>query len=97
MTKVIRSPKAVTDMQGIAEHIAADNPTAAYAWLESIESLFRTLATQPMMGERYQTRRWGLLRRFCHGNYVVYYRPINDGVDVLRVIHGARDPRKQLD
>jgi toxin ParE1/3/4 len=24
-------------------------------------------------------------------NYIVFYRPLEDGVDVVRVIHGARD------
>jgi len=24
-------------------------------------------------------------------NYLVFYRPIRDGIEVVRVIHGARD------
>jgi len=25
------------------------------------------------------------------GNYVIFYRPIEDGIVVIRVLHGARD------
>ncbi len=96
MAKVLRSPLADADLHEIAEHIAADNPSAAYDWLIALEDLFRLLASQPLIGESYQSRRWGLLRRFCHGSYVIYYRPITEGVDILRVVHGARDDRQQL-
>ena len=32
------------------------------------------------------------LRVFPVGNYVIYYRPIDDGIQVLRILHGARQP-----
>lgn len=25
------------------------------------------------------------------GNYVIFYRPIANGIDVIRVLHGSRD------
>jgi hypothetical protein len=31
------------------------------------------------------------LRSFSVGNYVVFYRPMQSGVEVVRVIHAARD------
>lgn len=27
------------------------------------------------------------------GNYMIFYFPINDGIDIVRVLHGARDIR----
>jgi plasmid stabilization system protein ParE len=45
------------------------------------------------LGEHFSTPRSGLVRRHAIGNYVVYYRPIIDGVEIVRVIHGARDER----
>jgi toxin ParE1/3/4 len=30
-----------------------------------------------------------VLRHFM--NYLIFYRPIGGGIDVLRVLHGARD------
>lgn len=31
------------------------------------------------------------LRSHPHGNYVIFYRPIGDGIEIVRVLHGARD------
>ena len=31
------------------------------------------------------------LRSFAVGNYVIFYRPIENGVEIVRVLHGARD------
>jgi toxin ParE1/3/4 len=31
------------------------------------------------------------LRGFPIGNYIIFYRPVPDGIQVIRVLHGARD------
>ena len=31
------------------------------------------------------------LRSFLVGRYILFYRPIDDGVEIVRVLHGARD------
>ena len=31
------------------------------------------------------------LRSFPFGRYVIFYEPIEDGIDVVRVLHSARD------
>jgi toxin ParE1/3/4 len=31
------------------------------------------------------------LRSFAVGNYVIFYRPAKDGIEVVRILHGARD------
>ncbi len=36
------------------------------------------------------------MRRFSIGSYVVYYQPIEDGIRVIRVLHGAREPGELL-
>lgn len=48
------------------------------------------------MGEAFQNRNprlWGLRRVPItgFGNYLIFYRPIEGGIEVVRVIHGARD------
>ncbi|HEY2881101.1 MAG TPA: type II toxin-antitoxin system RelE/ParE family toxin [Pirellulales bacterium] len=89
--RVERTPEAALDLRAIAGHIAQNNPSAAHQWLREMEALFSILATQPEMGQRMQTQRFGVVRQISRGNYVVYYRPHNDGVEILRIIHGARD------
>jgi len=96
MPKLIRSSQADADLDEIVDYIAVDSPIAAFAWLESIQNLFVLLSRQPKLGERYTGRRLGEVRRFSHGNYVVYYQPFGDGVEILRVLHGARDERRQV-
>ena len=31
------------------------------------------------------------VRSFPFGRYVIFYMPLDDGIDVVRVLHGARD------
>ncbi len=79
MGHIERTPEALLDIRGIALHIAADNPEAASKWLLELEHLFALFAVQPKMGQRMRTRRFGIVRRFSRGNYVVYYRPRKKG------------------
>lgn len=93
MTKAVRTREATDDLEQIIRYIARDNLSAALTWLDEMESMFSLLATQPEMGERVNMRRHGECRRHVEGNYVTYYRPIRDGIEILHVVHGARDQR----
>jgi toxin ParE1/3/4 len=31
------------------------------------------------------------LRSFPVGKYVIFYRPIENGIEIARILHGARD------
>jgi toxin ParE1/3/4 len=61
------------------------------------EAVFTRLADMPGMGTRYEAenpvfeglRFFPLASRFK--NYLVFYRPTPDGIEVARVLHGARD------
>jgi toxin ParE1/3/4 len=37
------------------------------------------------------------LRSFTVKNYVIFYQPITDGIEVLRVLYGARDIHRVFD
>jgi toxin ParE1/3/4 len=55
----------------------------------------------PGIGERFpsvQPELAGIRRIGITGfrKYQVYYRPIDDGIEVLRVLHGARDAERIL-
>jgi toxin ParE1/3/4 len=49
-----------------------------------------TLAHNPYLGREWKDLGMGL-RSFPVGSYIVFYYPLPDGIDVLRVLHGARD------
>jgi toxin ParE1/3/4 len=59
--------------------------------LQDAERLFELLAEQPEIGQSMMSRRNGPLRRHTMGNYLIYYRPISEGVQIIRVVHAARD------
>jgi toxin ParE1/3/4 len=37
------------------------------------------------------------LRSFPVGNYVIFYFPADDGIEVIRILHGARDIQQLFD
>lgn len=91
MLRVFYSVAAEQDLQEIVEHIARHDLSAALRWLDQTEGLFALLASQPELGERMRTRRFGEVLRHTAGNYLVYYRFSDDELQVLRVVHAARE------
>jgi toxin ParE1/3/4 len=90
MPVILRTSLANLDLIEIAFHIAEQNPIAADAWLDSIGEKCQLLARTPELGRK----RADLapdLRSFAVGNYVIFYRPVPEGIQVIRVLHGARD------
>ena len=58
-------------------------------------------SSTPSFGSWPCSRSWGArdelapgIRSFPFGRYLVFYLPISDGIDVVRVLHGARDVDK---
>jgi len=92
---VTKTPAAYDDLNGIAGYIQQRNPDGAHRFLISAEKAFNLLASQPLLGEVYphtkhsELRFWTLGRRFR--NYVVFYRPTAEGVEIVRVLHGAQN------
>lgn len=82
-------PAAEADMEEIATHIAEDDLTAALRWLEDVNRCCDTLAAMPRMDVLRSDIRPGL-RMFPLGNYLVPYRERGSHVEIVRVLHGAR-------
>lgn len=82
-------PEAEADLDGIAYCIAENNPAAARHWLDDIYLRFQRLGAMPSMGvARFDVR--PNLRMFPFGNYLILYQATEDGVDIVRVLHGSR-------
>ena len=90
MPRVTRRPLAEADIFEIWDYIADDSLAAADRWVDRLDVQFRLLAAQPMMGRARDELAPGV-RSFPFGRYVVFYLPLDDGIDVVRVLHGARD------
>jgi len=73
----------------IAEFIARDNPTAAYAVHEAILRRVGGLAEHPRVGRPGRVK--GTRELVVPGTpYIVAYRVAAGDVTVLRILHGAR-------
>lgn len=90
MPVVFRTSQAENDLTEIALHIAGQNPEAADRWLELIDEKCHTLSSMPEMGRKRFDLATGL-RSLAVNNYVIFYRPVANGIQVIRVLHGARD------
>ena len=90
MPRVTRRPLAEADILEIWDTIADDSFAAADRWVDRLDEQFRLLAAQPLMG-RARGELAPSVRSFPFGRHVVFYVPLDDGIDVVRVLHGARD------
>jgi toxin ParE1/3/4 len=94
--QVHRTDTALGDLNEQAKFIQRDSPDAAIRFLAAAEASFRLLADMPELGERQEFGRpelAGLRAWQVRGfeNYLIFYRRIDHGVEVVRVLHAARD------
>jgi toxin ParE1/3/4 len=76
--------------------IAQDNPSAATRVIEAAYETFQTLAANPRLGRprKFRNPRLRAIRSWHvtgFDNYLIFYRSIPEGIQVLHVYHGARD------
>ena len=84
------SDAARADLDDIWFYIAQDNVDAADKIIRAMVSKFSKLASMPHMGRTRSELSAGL-RSFVVARYVIFYLPTENGIDVVRIIHGARD------
>ena len=92
MPTLIFAPSARLDLLDIFDYIARDKPNAAANWIDKIEEKCALIATTPEFGER-RPEHGSDIRSSVVGRYVIFYRPMEDGIEVVRVIVGDRDIR----
>ncbi len=88
--EIRRRPAAEDDLVAIWIYIAADNESAADALLDRLEDAFGLLAENPLIG-RGRPELAPHVRSFAVRRYVILYLPADDGIEIIRVVHGARD------
>jgi toxin ParE1/3/4 len=89
-------PRARADLVEIAAYIARGSPASSSRFLEASERCFRMLARFPELGTitHFKSLHLHGMRRFRikgFENYLVFYRRNDDGIEIIRVPHGARD------
>jgi plasmid stabilization system protein ParE len=86
-------PEALTDLDGIREYIAEDNPDAADRMITEIFDGIRLLVAAPHQGYRRPNLISRPLRFKLVREYVIAYAPEEKPLWVVAVIHGRRSPR----
>ncbi len=98
MAEALLRSAANDDLLDIPEYIARDAPAGAEAFIDHSLDRRPRLAEIPGAGRAFGTRHRSL--RMCPFRpYVILYRPpdADEGIDVLRVVHAARDWLTLLD
>ncbi len=90
MSRIRVSKKALADIRGIWARVAKDRPVSADALIDSFYKRFRLAAMNPMIGEARPDLRKGL-RILSVGRYVIGFRRVRQGIQIVRVVDGARD------
>lgn len=87
--------RALNDLESIADYIALDNPIAALAMIDTIESVTDGLADHPKRGR--DGRMPGTRELMTPGTaYIGVYRLKTDRVEVLCILHNAQNwPHKE--
>ena len=81
---------AFRDLEEIVRYLGARDPAAASRWMDRIEAECWQLAREPGIGQLRPDLAPDL-RFFPLGNYLIFYRASAEGIQVIRIIHGARD------
>lgn len=84
------SNRAAADLDDIWLYIAQNNPDAADKFTSVLTSRFSKLAAMPEIGRTREELLSGL-RSFPVARHIIFYRPNRDGVEIIRVLHGARN------
>lgn len=90
MSRYVLTIPAKQDLKEINRYIIRFNPSAARRFNEKFKQQCKLLADFPNMGQSCDNFISGL-RSFPVEDYLIFYRPIDDGVEVVRVISGYRD------
>ncbi len=92
MAEAVFSPESLEDVGEIHRYISLDDPDAADRVLLAFEQNASLLAGRPELGQlkaRFRNLRLWVVTEFP--SYLMFYRERAGEIEVVRVLHGARD------
>jgi len=93
MTKVIYAPAAQADLVEIGGYIAQDSERNAEKFVAELRAKALRIAQMPRIykiRDEFATD----IRSAAFGNHLILFRTIDSGIEVLHIIHGARDLKR---
>jgi len=88
--------RANQDIEEIFDYLDQRSEIAADRFYDAVNKTVQQLLSMPELGERCQfrnplTKGMRVWQVSGFSNYLLFYRVQNDALQILRVIHGARD------
>jgi toxin ParE1/3/4 len=97
MSRVVISALADGDIDAHVAYLAERNPASAERFLTALIDELNQLAEHRELGRRYPFKNPVLKEVRAHGirgfrKYLIFYIPLgDDGIEAIRILHGARD------
>lgn len=89
--RLVLSPEAAADLREIVDFIADDNPAAARRFLAKLRAEMERLTAAPGIGHRRDDLTGPPVLFWPVGRYLVVYRDVAQAIEIVRILHGARD------
>ena len=95
-SRIDKRPCVLVDLESIAVEIGRERPRTALRFLDAAEKTFALLARFPQLGAQHPCLPESLRQIRCFpvkrfATFVVFYLVKDDGIEVIRVLHGARN------
>ncbi len=90
MSRFRISTQAGKDIEDIWNYVANNNLEAANNLFDMLRANFPKLAKFPQIG-RERSQLAPELRSFPVKSYLIFYRPIETGIEIVLILHGSQD------
>lgn len=90
--RIVLSPQAQEDLREARAYIARDNPAAAKREVARIKDAIKVLAGGRIDGREVVLESGERVRLWLVSSYRLYYRRLDNVLQILRVYHHARRP-----
>ena len=100
--RIFKRPQAEKDIEDCFVYIAKENISAGLHFLESVETDLKRLAEFPELGTkrtfrnpRFQAIRIWRVEKYT--SYVIFYKIVEDRIEIIRLLHVAREVENLFD
>ena len=88
---VVITFEAEADLEQIAAYVAEQSPRSALKLVRELRQRCESLADAPRAYPLVPRYEHSGIRRRLFGQYLIFYRIGEDAIEVIHVLHGARD------
>ncbi len=98
MPTIVERAEAREDRIEVELYLILNAPEAVDTVMREIDARYHFLAERPLAGRvRPDLDESAKLRSFPVGRYVVFYELLDDGIEVVRLLHSSRDLRGEFE